>query len=118
MNLSLLEALFFGIDEPGCLDIEWIPGWVQVILDPFCTMNLNVAVVISDFEQPKVGITFVPEVEEGVSVVELLGSPSHLEILFISRYLQLDYSIFSHRTISLPLGCPLFLSVLRSRMEV
>jgi hypothetical protein len=118
MRLWLLKVLFLGIYESGYLNIEGIPGRVEIILYVFGTMNFNVAVIISDFEQAKVGITLVPEVEEGVSVVQLLGPPSHLKILFILPDLQLDYSIFSHRTISFPLPCPLFLSVFRSRMEV
>ena len=66
------------VDQPRNLNLERFPFRVEIILDPFRSMNLYQTVIISQFQQLYVGITFIPKVKPRISVVQLLSLPSHL----------------------------------------
>ena len=78
------------VDQPRNLNLKRFPFRVEIILDPFCPMNLNQTVIISQFQQFYVGITFIPKVKPRISIVQLLSFPSHLYKLYLSTKLPFD----------------------------
>jgi hypothetical protein len=75
-------------------------------------------VIISDFQKFHIGIAFVPKVKKGIGVVKFVRVPSHLKKLCVIKKVQLESSIFSHLTMSLPESFLLSLGFRTGKIEV
>jgi hypothetical protein len=50
-------------------------------LDDLGALDFDVGVIVADFDEFDVRVALVPEVEEGVRVIELLSPPFHTQKL-------------------------------------
>ena len=66
-------------------------------------MNLNQTVVIPDFEQFDIWITFIPKIKPRICICQFLSLPLHLDKIYIYpiNTIGLIYSLASHHQLSI-----------------